>query len=77
MTEADILIVGAGPAGLTLANDLAMRDAPFRIIDSAPEPPRESRAHGFANRTLLALDKLELAGRLCQRNLHEPLTGAP
>lgn len=61
MTLADILIVGAGPAGLTLANDLAMRGAPFRIIDSAPEPIRESRAHGFANRTLFALDKLGLA----------------
>jgi 2-polyprenyl-6-methoxyphenol hydroxylase-like FAD-dependent oxidoreductase len=61
VTAADILIVGAGPAGLTLANDLAMRGAPFRIIDSASEPMCESRAHGFANRTLLALDKLGLA----------------
>lgn len=61
MTSAEILIVGAGPAGLTLANDLALRDVPFRIVDSAPEPLRESRAHGFGNRTLLALDKLGLA----------------
>jgi 2-polyprenyl-6-methoxyphenol hydroxylase-like FAD-dependent oxidoreductase len=61
VTAAEILVVGAGPGGLTLANDLAMHGAPFRIIDSAPEPLRESRAHGFGNRTLLALDKLGLA----------------
>lgn len=43
----DVLIVGAGPGGLTLANDLAVRGIPFRVIDPLPEPVRESRAHGF------------------------------
>ena len=57
----DILIVGAGPVGLTLANDLAMRGASFRIFDRLPEPTRDSRAHGLQSRTLEALDKLELA----------------
>ena len=38
----------------------AMRGVPFRVIDLMQEPVRDSRAHGFGNRTLLALDKLGL-----------------
>ncbi|HXY33739.1 MAG TPA: FAD-dependent monooxygenase [Planctomycetaceae bacterium] len=58
---ADVLIAGAGPAGLTLANDLASRGIRFRVIDPLPEAVRESRAHGILGRTLQALDKLGLA----------------
>jgi 2-polyprenyl-6-methoxyphenol hydroxylase-like FAD-dependent oxidoreductase len=63
MTESggDVLIVDAGPGGLTLANDLAVRGVPFRVIDPLPAAMRESRAHGMLGRTLMALDKLGLA----------------
>jgi 2-polyprenyl-6-methoxyphenol hydroxylase-like FAD-dependent oxidoreductase len=57
----DVLIVGAGPVGLTLANDLAARRVSFRIIDALPEPTRNSRAHGLQSRTLEGLDALGLA----------------
>jgi 2-polyprenyl-6-methoxyphenol hydroxylase-like FAD-dependent oxidoreductase len=56
-----VLIAGAGVAGLTLANDLASRGIPFRVIDPLPEPVRESRAHGMQGRTLRALNTLGLA----------------
>jgi 2-polyprenyl-6-methoxyphenol hydroxylase-like FAD-dependent oxidoreductase len=56
-----VLIVGAGPVGLTLANDLAARGVSFRIIDKLGEPTRNSRAHGLQSRTLEALDRLNLA----------------
>jgi 2-polyprenyl-6-methoxyphenol hydroxylase-like FAD-dependent oxidoreductase len=59
--DADVLIVGAGPVGLTLANDLAARGVSFRIIDTLPEATRNSRAHGLQSRTLEALDTLGLA----------------
>ena len=59
--DGDVLIVGAGPGGLTLANYLAACGIPFRVIDSLPEPVRESRAHAFGTRTLLALETLGLA----------------
>jgi 2-polyprenyl-6-methoxyphenol hydroxylase-like FAD-dependent oxidoreductase len=55
-----VLIAGAGVGGLTLANDLTSRGIPVRVIDPLPEPVRDSRAHGFGGRTLLALDKLGL-----------------
>ncbi len=58
--DSDVLIVGAGPGGLTLANDLAARGISFRVIDPLPEPVRNSRAHGMLGCTLMALDKLGL-----------------
>jgi 2-polyprenyl-6-methoxyphenol hydroxylase-like FAD-dependent oxidoreductase len=59
-SQQTVLIAGGGVGGLTLANDLAMRGIPFRVIDPLPESVRDSRAHGFGARTLLALDKLGL-----------------
>jgi 2-polyprenyl-6-methoxyphenol hydroxylase-like FAD-dependent oxidoreductase len=47
-----ILIVGAGPTGLTLAVELARRGVPFRIIDREPERTRTSRAIGTQARTV-------------------------
>ncbi|MEK8144506.1 FAD-dependent oxidoreductase [Streptomyces sp. M10(2022)] len=40
----DVLIVGAGPTGLTLALDLARRGIAVRIVDKAPGHPRSSRS---------------------------------
>lgn len=59
--KCDVLIVGAGPGGLALANDLAARGVSFRVIDPLPEAVRDSRAHGMLGRTFMALDKLGLA----------------
>jgi 2-polyprenyl-6-methoxyphenol hydroxylase-like FAD-dependent oxidoreductase len=57
----NVLIVGAGPGGLALANDFAMRGVDFRIIDALPEAVRDSRAHGVVGATLTALERLDLA----------------
>jgi len=50
-----VLVVGAGPTGLVLANELARRDVPLRLIDQAPAPSPHSRAFGIQPGSLLAL----------------------
>jgi 2-polyprenyl-6-methoxyphenol hydroxylase-like FAD-dependent oxidoreductase len=47
-----VLIVGAGPTGLTLACELAVRGIEFRIIDRADRFFGGSRAYGLQPRTL-------------------------
>ena len=53
-----VLIVGAGPTGLTLACDLARRGVDHRILDAAPEPFLGSRGKGLQPRTLEVFDDL-------------------
>ena len=53
-----VLIVGAGPTGLTLACELARRGVGFRIVDAAPRPPVGSRGKGLQPRSLEVLDDL-------------------
>ena len=65
----DVLIVGAGPSGLTLANVLADSGVGFRIVDKKPGPVRESRAAVVHVRTLELLDKLGLAETAVERGV--------
>lgn len=58
-----VLIVGAGPAGLILACDLARRGVPFRIVERDANPPDHrsgSRGKGVQPRTLEIYDDLGL-----------------
>jgi 2-polyprenyl-6-methoxyphenol hydroxylase-like FAD-dependent oxidoreductase len=53
-----VLIVGAGPTGLTLACDLARRGVSCRVIDRAAQLFPGSRAKGLQPRTLEVFDDL-------------------
>src|SRR5690242_18182185 len=57
-SQADILIAGAGPAGLTLALQARAHGAAVRIIDRRPEAFRPSRALIVHSRTLEVLRPL-------------------
>lgn len=48
MTQADVLVAGAGPTGLTLACDLARRGVAVRIPDQAQEFRDGSRSQGLS-----------------------------
>ena len=50
MYELTVLIVGAGPTGLTLALDLARRGIAFRLIEAATRPFEGSRGKGIQPR---------------------------
>lgn len=66
----DVLICGAGAAGLTLAIDLARRGVSFRLIEKMEQPFHGSRGKGIQPRTqeifadLGILDKVVAAGGL-------------
>jgi 2-polyprenyl-6-methoxyphenol hydroxylase-like FAD-dependent oxidoreductase len=59
-----ILVVGAGPTGLSLACALRRHGAACRVIDRAagPTPPHESRALGIWERTLEVFADLGVIG---------------
>lgn len=53
-----VLVVGAGPVGLTAANNLARFGLPVRIIDSRAQPTQLSKALVVWRRSLHALDPI-------------------
>jgi 2-polyprenyl-6-methoxyphenol hydroxylase-like FAD-dependent oxidoreductase len=57
-SETEVLIVGAGPAGLTLAVTLAGDGIPFVLIDKLQARQTTSRAAAVHARTLEVLEKL-------------------
>jgi 2-polyprenyl-6-methoxyphenol hydroxylase-like FAD-dependent oxidoreductase len=59
-----VIISGAGPAGLTLAIELARRDVDFLLIDKAPRPFPGSRGKGIQPRTLEVFEDLGVVDRM-------------
>lgn len=59
--KTQILIVGAGPTGLTLANLLAKLGVDFRIIDKKDRPSKDSKAFGIHARSLEIFDQIGIA----------------
>lgn len=53
-----VLIVGAGPSGLTMALELSRRGIDYRIIDKQPERIKTSNALAIQPRTLEMLDDM-------------------
>jgi NADPH-dependent dioxygenase len=55
---APVLVVGAGPVGLTAAHELARRGVRVRLVDAAPGPATTSRALATHARTLETYDQM-------------------
>ena len=46
--DADVIIVGAGLAGLVAASELALAGRKVIVVDQEPEPPWEARHSGHS-----------------------------
>ncbi|UUP16445.1 FAD-dependent oxidoreductase [Nitratireductor thuwali] len=72
VTSTDVLIVGAGPAGLATAIGLAQRGVDFLIVDALPEAQNTSRAAVIHSATLESLRELGVADLLIEQGIKVP-----
>lgn len=70
--DADVLVVGAGPTGLTLACALAHRGITAAVVDRQPAGVNTSRAAVVNARSLEVLTPLAVAGRLVELGIRAP-----
>ena len=72
MTTTDVLIVGAGPTGLTLAVSLLLKGIDVTLVDRQSAGANTSRAAGVNARTLEVLDGLDVTRRLVKEGIEAP-----
>jgi 3-(3-hydroxy-phenyl)propionate hydroxylase len=69
VTRRPVVVVGAGPVGLTLAIDLAQRGTPVVLLDDDNTLSTGSRAICFAKRTLEIFDRLGCGQRMVDKGV--------
>jgi 2-polyprenyl-6-methoxyphenol hydroxylase-like FAD-dependent oxidoreductase len=72
--DAEVLIAGAGPTGLTLALELARRGVRVRIVDKADRFSVGSRGDGISPRTLEVFEDLGALDEVVSAGISAPLT---
>lgn len=71
-TATDVLIVGAGPTGLTLATALATRGIHATVVDREAAGANTSRAAVVHARTLEVLESIGITEQLVKLGIHAP-----
>ena len=61
--DASVIVIGAGPAGLTLAGELRLAGVSVIVLERLPAPSGESRGIGFTIRTMEVFDQRGLLPR--------------
>ncbi len=69
MNTTDVLVVGAGPTGLSLAAALMSRGLQTTLVDALPEGSNTSRAAAVAARTLEVLEEIDVSERLVKHGV--------
>ena len=72
MNNTDVLIVGAGPSGLTLAASLVSRGIATTVVDRQAAGANTSRAAVVNARSLEVLEELDVARRLVKEGVQAP-----
>ncbi|MBE1549711.1 2-polyprenyl-6-methoxyphenol hydroxylase-like FAD-dependent oxidoreductase [Mycobacterium sp. OAS707] len=72
MYDTDVLVVGAGPSGLTLAASLVNKGVATTVVDAQPAGANTSRAAVVNSRTLEVLAGLDVSRRLVKEGVQAP-----
>jgi 2-polyprenyl-6-methoxyphenol hydroxylase-like FAD-dependent oxidoreductase len=72
MYDTDVLVVGAGPTGLTLAASLVARGVRTTVVDRQAAMAHTSRAGAVNARTLEVLEDLDVSRRLVKEGVVAP-----
>jgi len=72
MYDTDVLVIGAGPSGLTLAASLVNKGVATTVVDAQAAGANTSRAAVVNARTLEVLDALDVSRRLVKEGVQAP-----
>jgi 2-polyprenyl-6-methoxyphenol hydroxylase-like FAD-dependent oxidoreductase len=72
VNDIDVLVVGAGPTGLTLAASLIARGVRALVVDKLAEGQNTSRAAAVNARTLEVLEELDVSRRMVKAGVIAP-----
>ncbi|MCI2415986.1 FAD-dependent monooxygenase [Saccharopolyspora sp. K220] len=67
-----VIVVGAGPVGMTAAASLASAGIPTAVVEATPEPQPDWRASTFHAATMELLEHIDITGRMLAEGLVVP-----
>jgi 2-polyprenyl-6-methoxyphenol hydroxylase-like FAD-dependent oxidoreductase len=71
-TDLPVIVVGAGPVGMTAAAALVGQGVPVTVVEAAPRPSPDWRASTFHAATLELLEEIDITGRMHDEGLVVP-----